>query len=336
MLRATLLLLAATAVSAFQPLAMGPASGLQLRSSSFCPQAAALPKTQNTKATVRMGLEDITDTSSLGFVKGVAFFGASFVPSFFLAGYFLGGYFPGLAVGAQTEPAWWPTSMQYAHGVPKGTLNANVAKIEAKEAELKEAKAKADAAKKAAKKAAAGAAAATVGFSGVPTDFERPGPTAFASEPTEQTFLGMRGPRAPGHRENYGGKHAATMLAIAALLWQPVSEAGMYSMEGGSLTKKSFNSLEVPGFGNVKKVPNIESFFPFSKTGFEASPTLFSKGSMIVVEDPRDGCGALNQGGSCHTFLDEISDALKKSPETMGRTPVKQTTFFPWTLQKLD
>merc|ERR1711918_291153 len=115
---------------------------------------AMAPKAQN-KAALRMGLEDITDTSSFGFLKGIAFFGASFVPSFFLAGYFLGGYYPGLAAGAPTEPEWCPTAMQYAHGVPKGTLNANVAKVEAKEAELKAVKEKAAAAKKAAKKAAA-------------------------------------------------------------------------------------------------------------------------------------------------------------------------------------
>ena len=60
-----------------------------------------------------MGLEDITDTSgALGGLKWIGFFGASFVPSLFLAGYFLGGYYPGLAVGAQQEPDWWPTSMQ--------------------------------------------------------------------------------------------------------------------------------------------------------------------------------------------------------------------------------
>ncbi len=34
-------------------------------------------------------------------------------------------------------------AVQYAHGVNKGTLNANVAKVEAKEKELAEAKAKA-------------------------------------------------------------------------------------------------------------------------------------------------------------------------------------------------
>lgn len=68
--------------------------------------------------------------------------------------YFLGGYYPGLAVGAPGEPDWWPTGMQYAHGVNKGTLSANVAVVEKKEAELKAAQEKAKAAKKAAKAAA--------------------------------------------------------------------------------------------------------------------------------------------------------------------------------------
>jgi hypothetical protein len=74
--------------------------------------------------------------------------------------YFLGGYYPGLAVGAQGEPDWWPTGMQYAHGVNKGTLSANVAVVEKKEAELKAAQEKAKAAKKAAKAAAKAAKAA--------------------------------------------------------------------------------------------------------------------------------------------------------------------------------
>jgi hypothetical protein len=73
------------------------------------------------KAQLRMGLEDITDTSgSLGGLKWFGFFGASFVPSLFLAGYFLGGYYPGMIVGAPAEPDWWPTSMQvsfYSLGV---------------------------------------------------------------------------------------------------------------------------------------------------------------------------------------------------------------------------
>ena len=33
----------------------------------------------------------------------------------------------------EQEPSWWPTAMQYAHGVPKGTLAENVARVEAKE-----------------------------------------------------------------------------------------------------------------------------------------------------------------------------------------------------------
>jgi len=150
----------------------------------------------------------------------------------------------------------------------------------------------------------------------------------------------MRGPRAPGHRESYGGKHAATMLALAALLWQPISEAGMYQLgPSGSVSKSSFDSLEVPGFGKRKTVPTIEAFFPFTKTGFAASPTLFSQDSMVTVSDPRDSCGAFNpDGGKCHTFLDEMADALNpaKKPADIQRGPVKQSTFFPWTLQKLD
>jgi hypothetical protein len=66
-----------------------------------------LPWAQN-KASLRMGLESITDTDGpLGGLKWVGFFGASFLPSLFLCGYFLGGYFPG-----GIEPSWWPTSMQ--------------------------------------------------------------------------------------------------------------------------------------------------------------------------------------------------------------------------------
>lgn len=96
------------------------------------------------KSGMRMGLEQITDTdgSPLDLVKGFAFFGASFVPSFFLAAYFLGGYYPPLALGANTEPSWWPTAMQYANGIPMGTLAENVKKVEAKEKAAAEAKAK--------------------------------------------------------------------------------------------------------------------------------------------------------------------------------------------------
>jgi len=152
--------------------------------------------------------------------------------------------------------------------------------------------------KKAAPKKGAAAAAPTVGFSGVPSEYARPEMAAYPAEPSEQTFLGMRGPRAAGHREKFGFQHSATMLALAALLWQPVSEAGMYKMGAdGSLTKTSFNEWQIPGFGNAKRVPTIESLFPFAKNGFDASPVLFGKNSMIVVEDPRDGCGAYDNSG---------------------------------------
>lgn len=54
------------------------------------------------------------------------------------------GYYPGLAVGATQEPSWWPTALQYSHGVPKGVLNENVAVVEAKEKAAAEAQAKAE------------------------------------------------------------------------------------------------------------------------------------------------------------------------------------------------
>jgi len=38
-------------------------------------------------------------------------------------------------------------------------------------------------------------------------------------------------------------------------------------------------------------------------------------------------CGV---AGACHTFLDEISDALKRKPETMPRSEGKATYSFPW------
>jgi len=99
---------------------------------------------QQSKTAITMGLESITDTESFGLIKWFGFFGASFVPSFFLAAYFLGGYYPGLAVGASTEPSWWPTAMQYAHGVPKAVLAQNSAALEAKEKAAEEARQKAE------------------------------------------------------------------------------------------------------------------------------------------------------------------------------------------------
>jgi hypothetical protein len=38
-------------------------------------------------------------------------------------------------------------------------------------------------------------------------------------------------------------------------------------------------------------------------------------------------CGG---AGSCHTFLDEIGDALKRTPETLPRAEGKATYSFPW------
>lgn len=255
-------------------------------------------------------------------------------------------FLAGVAVAQAFSPAVVSTggltSLRMAQGPPPSTGKPlPKAKIEALEVNKKQwgieggAAAPAAAAPPAPKKAAAKKAAApagdTTGFSGVPSQFARPESGVYPAEPTEQTFLGMRGPRAPGHRENFGGKHTATMLAIAALLWQPVSEAGMYRMGAdGALTKSSFSNMEVPGFGNMKKAPTIESLFPFAKNGFDASPALFGKGSMIVVEDPRDGCGAYANSGACHTFLDEIGDALKKTPESLPRSEAKATYSFPW------
>nr|7Y7B_Z Chain Z, ACPI-S [Chroomonas placoidea]7Y8A_Z Chain Z, ACPI-S [Chroomonas placoidea] len=189
-------------------------------------------------------------------------------------------------------------------------------------------KAAAPAPKKAAPKKGAAPAEATVGFSGVPSDFCRPAPTAFPAEPAGMTVFGARGPRAEGHRDKFGSRHAAVSLACAALLWQPISQAGMYSIDSGSLAKKSFSEMEVPGFGDAKKVPTIESFFPFTKNGFDASPALFGKDSMIVFENPLGKCGAY--ASSCHTFLDEMGDMLKATPQEMPRSKAAPTYSFPW------
>jgi hypothetical protein len=187
------------------------------------------------------------------------------------------------------------------------------------------------AAPKAAPKKAAAATSATMGFSGVPCEFSRPDAGAYAA-PADPIFLGMGGPREAGHREKFNSAHTGVMLALSALLFQPVSQAGMYTMGAdGHLTKSSFSALEVPGFGNVKKAPTIDAFFPFEKTGFSAGPALFSKDSAVSVTDPRGSCGAMNPAGSaCHTFLDEIQDALSKKQETLPRSAGKATYSFPW------
>lgn len=192
------------------------------------------------------------------------------------------------------------------------------------------------AAPKAAAKKGAAAAPSSVGFSGVPSDFRRPvinNPSGFPAASEEQTFLGMAGPRAPGHREMFGGKHAAVSLAMAALLFQPIAESGMYSMDaGGKLNKGSFNNLEVPAMGERKTVPTLEAFFPFSKNGVDASGTLFGPGSQIVVSSPLKGCGAMY--GTCHTFLDEISDSLKGNAGELPRSEGKPMSAFPWAYEK--
>merc|ERR1740115_231513 len=123
MLRIAALVACVATATAFAPGAM-TARPMQLRAT--LPQAAARPAA---KASLRMGLEDITDTSgTLGGFKWIGAFGASFVPSLFLCGYFLGGYYPPMALGA-SEPDWWPTAMQYSHGVNKATLGTNVARL---------------------------------------------------------------------------------------------------------------------------------------------------------------------------------------------------------------
>jgi len=180
------------------------------------------------------------------------------------------------------------------------------------------------------KKAAAAAASdASTGFSGVPSDFARPGQTAFGAE-GEQTVLGMRGPRADGHREKFGSRHAAVSLAAAALLWQPISQAGQYTITSGTVSKASFNTVEVPGFGEAKKVPTIEALFPFERNGFDASGTLFGKNSQIVFDNPLKSCGAYGSG--CHTFLDEMGDMLSGKTYVIDvpRSEGKATYSFPW------
>jgi len=125
------------------------------------------------------------------------------------------------------------------------------------------------AAPKAAAKKGAAVAPPSVGFSGVPADFRRPEvnfPSGFPAATKTQTSLGLSDARVPGHRDMFGGKQVAVSLALAALLFQPIAESGMYSMDAsGHLNKGSFNNLEVPAMGERKTVPTLEAFFPFKK-----------------------------------------------------------------------
>lgn len=185
---------------------------------------------------------------------------------------------------------------------------------------------------------AAAAAGATVGFSGVPANFNRPGPSAFGAS-TGQTFLGMGGPRAPGHREKFGGRHAAISLATAAFLFQPILQAGNYNLPatpGAPYTKASFDSTLAKAGFEGKTVPTLDAFFPFAKNGFTPGPALFSAESPLVFEkDILGGCGAYNnKAGSCHTFFDEIGDALSKKQEAAPRADKQGGFFLPWVWKK--
>lgn len=192
--------------------------------------------------------------------------------------------------------------------------------------------------KKAAAPAPAAAAGATVGFSGVPANFARPGQSDFG--PSDgQTFLGMGGPRAEGHRKTFGGKHAATSLALAVFLFQPLLQAGNYGLPptaGAPYTKATFETTltKAPGF---EKSPTLEAFLPFAKNGFVPGPALFSAESPLVFEkDLLGGCAAYgNKGTTCHTFLDEIGDALSKKQEAVPRAEQKRGGYFiPWVWKK--
>jgi len=185
---------------------------------------------------------------------------------------------------------------------------------------------------------AAAAAGATVGFSGVPANFNRPGPSAFGAS-TGQTFLGMGGPRAPGHRETYGGRHAGISLALAVFLFQPILQAGNYNQPtapGAPYTKASFDSTLAKAGFEGKTVPTLDAFLPFAKNGFTAGPALFTAESPLVFEkDLLGGCGAYNnKGGSCHTFFDEIGDLLSKKQEAAPRADTKGGYFVPWVWKK--
>jgi len=70
------------------------------------------------------------------------------------------------------------------------------------------------------------------------------------------------------------------------------------------------------------------------RTGFSASGTLFGPGSQITFTEPFQGpCGAM-YASSCHTFLDEISDALKGSSSELPRSEPAPTKAFPWAYEK--
>jgi len=186
---------------------------------------------------------------------------------------------------------------------------------------------------------AAAASGASVGFSGVPSNFNRPGPAAFGAS-TGQTFLGMAGPREAGHREKFGGRHAAISLAVSTFLFQVILQAGNYNVPtapGAPYVKSSFDAtLSKAGFEG-KTVPTLDAFFPFAKNGFTTGPVLFSAESPLVFEkDLLGGCGAFNnKAGSCHTFFDEIGDALTKKQDAPAKAEKQDGGYFlPWVWRK--
>lgn len=71
------------------------------------------------------------------------------------------------------------------------------------------------------------------------------------------------------------------------------------------------------------------------RNGFSASGTLFGPGSQITFTEPFSGpCGAM-YASQCHTFLDEISDALKGSGQgEIPRAEPTPTKAFPWAYEK--
>lgn len=69
------------------------------------------------------------------------------------------------------------------------------------------------------------------------------------------------------------------------------------------------------------------------RNGVDASGTLFGPNSQLVIKSPLNGCNAMY--GTCHTFLDEISDALKSTNAgEIPRSEGKPMAAFPWAYEK--
>ena len=72
----------------------------------------------------------------------------------------------------------------------------------------------------------------------------------------------------------------------------------------------------------------------YGRNGVDASGTLFGPKSQLVFKSPLNGCSAMY--GTCHTFLDEISDALKSTNNAgeIKRSEGKPMAAFPWAYEK--